>query len=84
MRKRMVAKMIADSALEFASFSKLAELIDEKQLFKPSPSASAEVWVASVRSAWEASLDETGLEELIKDLRARLSPKAQSAGRPAS
>jgi len=80
MRKRMVAKMIADPALEFASFSKLAELIAEKQLFKPSPSASAEEWVASVMSAWEASLDETGLKELIKDFRRRLSPVALGSG----
>ena len=82
MRRIVVARMIANPELSFASFSSLAEIIVKQGLFKPSPSASAEEWVASVKSAWQGELDEAGIAELTKDLGATLSPKTQSAGRP--
>ena len=82
MRRIVVARMIANPELSFASFSSLASIIVKQGLFKPSPSASVEEWVASVKSAWQGELDEAGIAELTKDLGAKLSPKTQSAGRP--
>ena len=82
LRRQVVARMIANPELSFASFSSLASIIVKQSLFKPSPSASVEEWVASVKSAWQRELDEAGIAELTKDLGAKLSPKTQSAGRP--
>jgi len=84
MRRRVVARLIADESVPVASFSSLAEIIAQHDLFKPAPTASSEEWIQSVRAAWQDVLDGTGVAELAKDLGDRLSDSSsrETAGDP--
>jgi len=72
------AKMISNPSLGFASIKALADLIVDKGLFRQEGS-SEEEQVEAVRAAWEGSLSEDQLTDLIEDLEHRLG---QSDGEP--
>ena len=84
MRRRVVARLIADEGVPVASFSSLAEIIAQHDLFKPATTASSEEWIQSVSAAWQDVLDGTGVAELAKDLGDRISASSsrETAGVP--
>jgi hypothetical protein len=65
------AKMISNPSLGFASTKALADLIVDKGLFRQE-GAAEEAQVEAVRAAWEGSLSEDQLTDLVEDLEHRL------------
>lgn len=72
------AKMISNPDLGFASIKALADLIVDKGLFRREGS-SEEEQVEAVRAAWEGSLSEDQLTDLIGDLKHRLGQSVEES-----
>jgi hypothetical protein len=70
-RIRFAAAMIKNPSLGFASTKALADIIVDKDLFKQE-GQTVEDRIESVRAAWEGSLSEDQLRDLIDDLSERL------------